>query len=223
MRRLVIFVLILAPMVVMAQEPRFEIVPTLAYRWGGSIEIDDQAIHLESYDVALGDAGAWGLTFDLRLTETVQLELMVNRQDTKFEDDQGLFGEEPGWIIPPGSSEILDTDVTYYHLGAIWDLGSGPNRWFVGASAGVTHFDFEIPLNDDTRFSVSGVAGMKVELNDRLDLRFGARVYWTDTNEDAARTQYVDHPDCAVSCAYVYSFQDSFVQTELSVGLAISL
>jgi hypothetical protein len=223
MRRLVILVLLLAPVVVMAQEPRFEIVPTLAYRWGGTIAIEDQAINLRSYDVDMGDAGAFGLIFDLRMTDRMQLELMINRQDTRLEDDQGLFGEEPGWIISPGSSEVLDTDVTYYHVGAIWDLGDGPNRWFIGASGGVTHFDFELPLNDDTRFSASGVAGMKVKLNDRLGLRFGARVYWTDTNQNAARTQFVEHPDCGSSCAYVYRYKDYFFQTELSVGLAISL
>lgn len=223
MRRLVFLVLLFAPVVAMAEEPRFEIVPTLAYRWGGTVEIDDQAIHLQSYDVDMGDAGAFGLIFDLRLTDTMQLELMLNRQDTNLEDDQGLFGEEPGWIISPGSSEVLDTDITYYHVGAIWDLGDGPNRWFVGGSVGVTQFDFELPFDDEARLSLSGVVGMKVELNDRLDLRFGARVYWTDTNEDSARTQYVEHPDCATSCAYVYSYKDYFVQTELSVGLAISL
>ena len=223
MRRLVFLVLLLAPMVAMAQEPRFEIVPTLAYRWGGTIDIDDQAIHLRSFDVSMGDAGAWGLIFDLRMTERMQLELMFNRQDASLEDDQGLFGEEPGWIIPPGSADILDSDVTYYHVGAIWDLGDGPNRWFVGASGGVTQFDWEIPLNDDTRFSLSAVGGMKVRLNDRLGLRFSGRVYWTDTNENAARTQYVEHPDCAASCEYVYRYNEFFFQTELAVGLAISL
>ena len=223
MRRLVTLVLVLAPVMVMAQEPRFEVVPTLYYRWGGSIVVDDQALNLSSFDVNVGDAGGYGFLVALRMNDRLRLDLTLSHQDTKLEDDQGLFGEEPGWVVPPGTSTILSTDITYVHLGATWDLTEGPNRWFLGGSAGVTHFDFTSPLGDHNRLSLSGLAGVQVELNHRLSLRFAARVYWTDTDPGTTRTQFVEHPDCASSCAYVYGFDDNFFQTELSIGLAISL
>jgi hypothetical protein len=223
MRRLVILLVLLTPAVLAAQEQRFELTPTLGYVWGGSIQIDDQAFTHQAYDVDLGDSGSFALVFGVPIAQRTWFELVYRRQDTALVDNQGLFGEEPAGFIPPGSSKELDTDVTYYHVGAQWELTTGPSRWFLTASAGVANFDFSLPMPDSTRLSVSGGGGLKLDLNDRIGLRFGAKAYWTDTDEGSARVQRFEHRDCSATCYYVYSYKPDFFQTELSLGLIIRL
>jgi hypothetical protein len=223
MRQLVVLVILLSPALLAAQDARLELTPTLGYIGGGQIQIEDRAFTHTTYDTDVDAAGSYSLVFGIPLAPRTWLELMVNREDTALKDSQGLFGEDPAWIVPPGDSSILETDVTYYHLGGQWELTTGPNRWFLTGSAGVTHFGFAVPLADDTRLSISGGGGLKMDLTDRLGLRFGARVYYTDTDEDTFRVQQFQHQDCGATCSYVYSYQPDFLQTELSIGLTIKL
>jgi len=223
MRQLVVLVILLSPAVLVAQDARLELTPTLGYMWGGQIQIEDRAFTHTTYDTNVDAAGAFGLVFGIPMAPRTWLELTVDREETRLKDSQGLFGEEPAGIIPPDDSSILDASVTYFQVGGQWELTTGPTRWFLTGSAGVAHFNFAVPLPDDTRLAISGGGGLKMDLTDRLGLRFGARVYWTDTDEGTARVQQFQHQDCGATCSYVYSYQPSFLQTELSLGLTIKL
>jgi hypothetical protein len=223
MRQLVVLVILLSPAVLAAQDGRLELTPTLGYVWGGQVQIEDRAFTHTTYDTDVSPAGSYALVLGIPIAPRTWFELTVNREDTALKDSQGLFGEQPAGFVEPGDSGILDADVTYYHLGGQWELTTGPNRWFLTGSAGVTHFGFAVPLADDTRLSVSGGGGLKMDLTDRLGLRFAAKVYWTDTDEGTYRVQQFQHEDCGATCSYVYGYQPYFLQTELSIGLTIKL
>lgn len=223
MRRLSLALLFLLPTAAFAGEPRFELTPAVGFTSGGSIRVEDHAFTFTEADVDLGDSGSFSLVFGIPLAEGTYLELTAMRQDTELEDTQGLFGEDPGWVLPVGDPSALDTDLTTLHIGGAWQLGARPNRWYLAASVGVTQLDFALPADDDARLSVSAGAGYTMDLSERLGIRFGARVLWVDTDEGTARTFEFEHPDCGASCYYVYSYDDYILQTQVSVGLVIGL
>jgi len=222
MRRLVtVGVVLLAPALCMAQMPKYELSAMLGSRWGGSIFVDDQAFQHREVKVDINDEGAYGLRFGVALAPYLQFELMVNRQDTTLKDESGLFGEEPGGFIPPGETGILDLDLTYYHGGLLWQWVHGDYRWYTVASVGVTHITPSSPLPADTRLSGSLGGGLKLDLSDRLALRFEGRYYLTLTDEGSQATQYFEHQDCEITCYYTWRYDERIVQTELSLGIVL--
>ncbi len=216
-------VLLLAPVAVLAQEPSLELTPTVGYHWGGSIRVEDRAFTFTGTDVELGDSGSFSLTLGIPVARRARLELVATRQDTALEEQAGVFGEVPGWVLPVGDASALDVDLSTLQVGGSWQLGERPDGWFLAAAAGLTHVDFALALEDDTRLSVSVGGGYTMGLSRRLALRYAARLLWVDTDEGTARTFPFEHPDCGASCAYVFHYQDDIFQTQLQLGLVIRL
>ena len=50
MRRLIVLVVVLFPALSMAQHSRFELTPTVGYRWGGGIDVYERALEFDNYD-----------------------------------------------------------------------------------------------------------------------------------------------------------------------------
>jgi len=224
MRRVVFFVVLFVPAVVwsQSQQPqtsRFDLTLTVAYRMGGDIRVEERAVRPGDYITDVASSGAYGLRLGYALSDAFRLELMADRQSTRFKDNQGLFGEEPGSFVPPGNTTILDLTVTHYHLGLTWDLTTGPTQWYLLGSAGVTDISPNLPLPDDRPFSASFGGGVRLEMSPRLWVVFEARGFWVNTDESVSGTIEFENVDCGETCFITFSYDDLFAQTELTVGL----
>jgi opacity protein-like surface antigen len=171
--------LALVPPAALAQTSlyRFELTPTVSHRWGGEISGGDSALFATDLDV---DSGiAFGVTFDIPLSPRLQLELLANRQATDLRFDRGLFGD---------SSSVADIDITYYHVGLLWQWGHERVTPFFVASLGGTNLDLDLPgAASEDRFSLSLGGGVKVLFSDHVGLRFEGRGFFTDLGSSDGR------------------------------------
>lgn len=218
-RSIVAFVLLL-PALAAAQTPRFELTPTVGYRFGGEMFLEERAIRHQDYDVGISSSGAWGIRFGIAASAASQVELLISHQPSNFKDTQGLFGETPGGFVVPGDTHVLDMDVTYYHLGMVWHTNAGPTRGFLAFSGGATRLVPRLPLPNDTRASGSIGGGLKLDFNDTLAARFEGRYYFTDTAPKTTATYHFSNLDCSGPCTYTYAYPNSMSQFELTFGLA---
>ena len=223
MRRFVLAVAVLLPSAAFAQLGAVEITPTVGYRHGGDITVEDRAFQDRDVKVTLAAKGSYGLRIGVGLSQRLQLELLADRQNGQMKDEKGLFGEQPGGFVPILSSKILDFDVTYLHLGLLWELSPAPARWYVVLSAGDARIEPKSPLEAVDRFSASIGAGVKVELNEHSGLRFEGRYFRTDTSKLPGGVQQFDHKDCYQGgpCTYTYRYNDRLAQSQLSVGYVL--
>ena len=216
---IVLFVLLLAPAAAFAQNPdyssnaqlrgRFELTPTFSYNFGGTISAADSA--LSNFDLDAADSESYGITFGIPLSPWAQIELLASRQQTQLEYDRGNFG---------GSLGVADFDVTYYHVGGLFQWGNGQVHPFVVASLGVTNLNPDIPgAGAESKFSGSLGGGVKVFFTDNIGLRFEGRGFWTllDGNSD----DYY-HDGCRHDCGYYYGYSNTFDQGQASAGLIIA-
>jgi len=173
---------------VVAQTPRVELVPTLGYAWGGQILVQERAFQFRDLDVDFSSSGSYGLRFDVPLGQRVALEILAQRQETQLKDDQALFGETPGGFVEPGSTHILDLELTTAQVGFLWFATQGPSRWHLGAAVGITHINFLLPIPSDTVISGSLGAGVQLALSEHLAVRFEGRYFAANTDENLRST-----------------------------------
>lgn len=219
MPRLIVAFVLLFPALGAAQTFRFEVTPTVGYRFGGEMFLQERAIRHQDFDVGISSSGAWGIRLGVATSTAAQVEVLVSHQPTTFKDTQGLFGETPGGFVVPGDTHVLDMDVTYYHLGVAWHTNAGPTRGFLAASAGATRLVPRLPLPNDTRASASVGGGIKLDFNDTLAARFEGRYYWTDTDPNTTATYQFANIDCSGPCTYTYAYPSSMSQFEITFGL----
>lgn len=176
---------------------RFELTPQVQYRFGGTLSGEDSAI--SSVDLDVNDGEGFGVTFDIPLSRSLQLELLASRQATELRFDEGLFG---------GTADVADIDITYLHAGILFQGGNRDVSPFFVASAGATRLDPDVPGADsETRFSVSLGGGVKVFFNEHVGMRFEGRGFWTavgDNNNQCDR----------------YSCWDDYNDNDLTQGVA---
>jgi len=224
----------------MAQHSRFELTPTVGYRWGGGIDVYERALEFDNYDVDVDASGSYGLRLGVDISPRLQFELLFSRQPGEFVDEHGLFSEwftqlYPPDCIPPGADdpvdpcyiiegrgEILDVNVTYLHGGLVWSLRDGESSPYLVGSLGVARVDPRVQLHTETGLSASVGGGYKWTLSKRLGLRFEGRAFVTDMDE-AVGVEQVSHPDCEVPCTYTYRYPDFLIQFEAMVGLSVRL
>ncbi len=223
MRRLVIAMALLLPSVAVAQQGVVEITPMVGIRRGGGVIVEDRAFQDRNVNVDLATEGSFGVRIGVGLSSRLQLEFMADRQNGQMKDNKGLFGEQPGGFVPILSTNILDFNVTYYHLGLLWHFTPAPNGWYVVLSAGDARIEPKSPLESVDRFSASVGAGVKVELNEHSSLRFEGRLFRTQTGNLPAAVQQLNSRDCYQGgpCTYTYRYSDTLQQGQLSVGYAI--
>lgn len=206
---------------VWAQTPRVELVPTLGYSWGGRVLVQERAFQFKDLDVDFSSSGSYGLRLDIPLGQSWALELLAHRQETQLKDDQALFGETPGGFIEPGSTHILDLQLTTAHVGLLWFAKGGQTRWHLGAAAGISHVNFLLPIPSDTVMSYSLAAGVQLELSEHLAVRIEGRYFAANTDENLSSTYAFANPDCRAPCSYTFEFTNWLRQTWLTTGLAI--
>jgi hypothetical protein len=223
MRRVFLFVLVLVPTMAAAQDHRWELTPTVGFRWGGTILIDAETnvISTGLHRVDLANGGEYGLRLGFLLSESLGLELMYSKELTEFKDKQGLFGEEPGSTTPPGATGTLNTDVENWQLGLTWTILKGSTRPYLVFAGGQTTITSETPLPKETAFTLALGAGVKVDLSKSLGLLFEVRHSRSDTDQDNTVTVEWEHIDCPQTCRYTYGYDDTFSQTSLTAGLIV--
>jgi hypothetical protein len=178
---------------------RWELTPHASLHFGGTLESDGE-FPLESYELDVDNGLALGVMFDIPLSNNLQLELLLNHQESELFADSGLFTPD---------QRFIDMDITYAHVGVLGQFGRREVTPYFVVSAGVTHLDPDLPgVGADDRFSVSAGGGVKVFILPFLGLRFEGRAFWTDIEKF---NSYCD--------AVCYDYRDYLSQGEATVGL----
>lgn len=202
MRKLLFAVLLLVPTFAFGQGLGLELTPSVGYRWGG--EITAGQTDLFPFDVSIADGASFGLTFDVPLTRSLQLELLADHQSTNFEDNDDLFGSE---------NNLGDVDVNYYSAGLLFEFPASRDvRPFLALGLGIANIEPQIAgASAESRFSGNIGGGVKVFVTDNIGLRLEARGFWTDT-DDRER-------DCDFDYDCYYSYNDDLAQGQVKMGV----
>lgn len=184
---------------------RVELTPTVSYRFGGELSGEDSLLF--DTDLEVQESSAYGVTLDLPLSSQLQLELLANRQSSELQFDEGLFGDTGG---------VADIDVTYYHVGLLWQGRDPRVTPFFVASAGVATLDPDVPgSSSETRFSVGLGGGVKVFFSESVGLRFEGRGFFSDYDGGDSDSDFCDRYDHYDDSCY----DESFSQGQASIGL----
>jgi len=178
---------------------RFELTPHISYHFGGSL--DGEGNFAQADELEFEDDAAIGITFDIPLSNNLQLELLYNYQESDLFADAGIFGPD---------IELLDTKLAYAHVGLLAQFGRASVTPYFVVSAGLTRIDASYGSGSgaDNLFSVSAGAGLKVFVTPFLGFRFEARGFWTQ----------VDNLDLGDS----YDVHDYLTQGQATVGVIIA-
>ncbi len=201
MKRLIVLtlVLVLSPLAAGAQS--IELTPTFGYRWGGELSASSNELFDRDMDVENGSS--YGLSLGILVGRHSQIELFASRQETRFGEER-LFA-------PPADG--IDVDVTYYHVGYLYQWTPGRVNPYVTASLGVTSLDPDVPgLSSEEKVSFSLGGGLKVMASRHVGFRLDGRFFWTDTGN----LHHRDWDDCRDDC---WEWDDHLVQNELKVGV----
>jgi hypothetical protein len=210
------FVLLLSPIAALAQEPvaadyaytrgRFELTPTFSYNFGGTITAEDSRFF--EFDLEADDSEAYGITFGIPLSPWAQIELLASRQQTQLSYERGLFG---------GNRGVADFDVSYYHVGGLFQFGNGQIHPFFVASLGIANLNPDVPgARAENKFSGSIGGGVKIFFTDNVGLRLEGRGFWTLLDSSDDYDYYYD------DCYCDYGYTNTFDQGQVSAGLIIA-
>ena len=196
------------PSVVLAQPHAIEITPTIGYRWGGTIDADDNS--LLDFDAEVNDGVSYGLMIDFPVSRHFQIELLADRQETSL-GRGGLF--EPREFG-------FDLDITYYQIGGLFQWNPGRTRPYLVFGVGIADIDPDVPgVGGDTRASASLGGGIKVELSEHVAFRLELRGFWANTDD----WDWDDGDDwwdeCDDDC---WHGDDDLTQGEVKVGLSFN-
>ncbi len=141
-----------------------EITPLIGFRDGGHISEQTTGEKLE-FD---GDVvGGLLLAFDLDGTSFIEIS----------------FTHQETLLAPEKSSSTLPTyeiDIDEFQVGGHYLYGQGQVRPFIRGTLGITRLDPTFPDTDDEiQFSFAVGGGVKTYFNDRVGLRFDARLLGT--------------------------------------------
>lgn len=156
-------------------------------------------------DLQVDEGEVFGASVDFSLNRNMQIQLLVNQQDTELLFDDGLF---------TGRSTVADLTLTTVHVGFVYQWTPGQVHPYVVASGGVTNVDPDLPGADsDTRLSASIGGGVKLKFSDAVGLRLEGRLFVTDVDpsfgDDERRRRRNND-------------EDLLVQPEGSVGVVFS-
>lgn len=205
---------------ILAQTSSIEITPYAGYRAGGEIESQDSLLFERDADI--DESVSFGVIVDVPLTHNLQLEFLVARQSSEFVEKGGLFS---------GDTRIFDVDLDYYHVGLLWQWGTGQVHPFIATSLGIGRLDVDAPAaSSEENFSMSFGGGIKIMTSDHIGVRIEHRWFWTDIDSGNYSSSSDDNPtvcwddgewqdDC---WNFDFDYVDDLLQSELSVGLVFS-
>jgi opacity protein-like surface antigen len=154
---LIVFALSSSP----AWAQKVEITPWYGYTFGGSLDVVEGRLSTPA-------SGAFGFTFDVRVSDDVMFEFLYSRQDTKLRF-------QPGGVGP--KEDVFDMAVEYYHGGGLIEFGDETARPYIALGAGVTRFAPKPEgVSSEWRFSASFGGGVKVLPSDHIGFRVEGRI-----------------------------------------------
>lgn len=209
MKRTILAFLMLLPLLpaaAAAQSYRFEITPTVGYRFDGSVRAyDNHGNQFDNGDLRLDGSGSYGVTFDLPIARRLQLELLVNHQSSHFSLNHGFFS---------GEQRLNDVDLDFYQVGLLYQWGRGQVNPYIAGSLGVANLQPQFAPSD-SRFAGTLAGGAKIFFNRNFGLRLEARGYYTSL--DTSYQQVDDH-----GFHYRTRVNEGLYQTEGSAGFIFS-
>jgi opacity protein-like surface antigen len=170
--------LLLAATAGAVQAQTIEITPMVGYRFGGSLEAapGSGAGNQSSVDLELDDAAAFGVQLGYRVGEG-EIELVYARQNTRLQTAD-LFTGAP----------VFDLALETWQIGGTYLFGGDDARArpFVAVGLGITRLLPEPSgLSDETRFSASFGAGVKLWLGRHVGIRLEGRGFFTVLDSDS--------------------------------------
>ena len=185
MKRALVALMLLSPVLAQAQEATAEITLFGAYRFGGTFE-DDQSD--ASYE--LEDSPSFGLILNFRDKDPTQWEIFYSQQQTEAE-----------FIGATANDPDVDVDLHVLQLGGTYQWDGEFARPYLAFTLGGTHIrTSSAGSNSDTFFSGSIGFGMKFLQTSRIGIRAEARAYGTllDSNTDLFCSTGPDTNVCAI-------------------------
>jgi hypothetical protein len=181
---------------------KFELMPLIGYRWGGTITAD--ASNLYPFDVDVAGHMNYGFNFAIPVgIPGWKVELGVDRQDSHFTEGGGLFS--------PGGN-LGKFSVTYYQASILVPFAQSRNMTpFFTFGGGIANLDPDVKnASSDNRFGLSGSIGVKIPLNPHAGIRLEGKGFWTFLGDDA-------NSNC--HCHYYYGYSNDLWQGETNVAL----
>lgn len=228
MRKLAVLAILLLPTIAEAQTYPFELTGSVGLLDGGKIRLADSQLTQGFENVNVARSDVLSLRVDWALDDTWQLEGIYAKQKSAMEDNQSFFGETPAGPVPAGDLDFLDTSVSYYHVGAIYNfepwLQPYEIRPYAVGSAGITHIKFtQIPLDSSFNPSLSLGTGLKIGVTNRFAIRLETRLWYSVTDSGEKTTVPVTARDCTNQvprnpCLRTYAYTSNFSQVEGSIG-----
>lgn len=178
---------------------RWELTPHISYHFSGHFNPEASAPMGSSLE--LDNGPALGVTFDIPMSSSLQLELLLNAQRSDLFADSGIFGPD---------IKTIETDITYAHVGLLAQFGRPEVTPYFVISGGITHIDPKLKgAGADDRFSISFGTGVKLFFTPWFGMRLEARGFWTE----------LDNYEVSCSGNTCYDYKDYLSQGEASVGL----
>ena len=157
-------------------------------------------------DFELDETSTRGFIIGIFVDENSLVEIVYSHQETRLEEDEGLFSSAP----------LFDLDVDYFHIGGIYQLDGKRARPFFAATLGVTRLDPEQGgFDSETGFSLAMGGGVKIQVHEHVGFRFEGRGYFTflDTGGELF---------CSDGQCFVRVESSGMWQADFSVGLVLS-
>jgi opacity protein-like surface antigen len=183
----------------------WEVTPFVGYRMGGDFDLMDSTV---ANRVDLDDHGSFGLAVNLMPVDRHEsYELFYSRQKASVAKSSPLAP--------------FDLNVEYLHLGGTLLLNDElPVAPYIAGGFGLTRFSPQTGnAGDDSHFSMSLAAGVKVPVTKRFNVRLEARGFVTFVNSDSSFFCVSDTQ--GASCA-VKVKSNTFTQYELLAGAAFA-
>jgi opacity protein-like surface antigen len=184
----------------------WEVTPFVSYRGGGNFDLKGSP---NATDVDLDDHGAFGLAVNLFLggDKTESYELFYSRQQTNVAKNSPLAP--------------FDLNVEYLHIGGTLNLNDElPVRPYIAGGLGLTRFSPQTGNGgDDSRFSLSLGAGLKLPVTKNFSVRLEGRGFLTLVNSDSA---FLCASDTSGGTCAIRVKGESFIQYELLAGAAFA-
>lgn len=180
----------------------FEFTPFVGYRYGGTLYARDAQLFNRDVDVA--SSANYGANFAIPISSGMKLELLVDRQDTHFQTNSGLF--DP-------NDHLADFHVTYYQAGLQIPLSNSSNvRPYISVAAGIANLDPEVAnVSASNRFAASAGIGVKVPVNRNLGVKFEAKGFFTSLDNNTDSCSFCD-----------YGYNRNLYQGETNLGIYFS-
>lgn len=180
---------------------RWELTPQISYHFGG--ELNAETNGPIDADLELDNGAAIGLTFDIPLSNNLQIELLLNYQETDLFFDGGIFGPD---------IRTTEAEIAYAHVGLLAQFGRADVTPYFVISGGLTRIDPNFGnAGTDDLFSMSLGGGVKLFFTPWFGLRLEGRAFFT----------YLDSYEFSCNNSFdnvCYDYNDYLTQTQITAG-----